>query len=198
MLSRFSHRTRTQHTTQATFALQCTAWQHERQYNCWQTHNTAHLHDRDALREHGDAGRHARARATRASAARAAASQRRRLAARRTAAAFLAACGACQTWRKSRVCAKHGERCAHMPPHVRLHTCSLTEQAAAALALAGPCPVKARYSDRNYLTSPVKQKGAAPVPPPAEAGATGDPPGLGAGINVSTRARVASHRVAHN
>ena len=54
----------------------------------WLPHTAAHLHDRDALREHGDAGRHTRARAARANAARAAASQRRRSAARSTPAAF--------------------------------------------------------------------------------------------------------------
>ena len=56
-------------------------------------HAAAHLHDRDALREHGDAARHTRARAATATAARTPASQRRRLAALHAPAAFLAAHG---------------------------------------------------------------------------------------------------------
>ena len=55
---------------------------------CWLPHTAAHLHVCDALREHGIAARHTRARAARANAARAAASQRRRFAAQRTPAAF--------------------------------------------------------------------------------------------------------------
>ena len=55
---------------------------------CWLPHAAAHLHVCDALREHGIAARHTRARAASANAARAAASQRRRFAAQRTPAAF--------------------------------------------------------------------------------------------------------------
>ena len=62
---------------------------------CWLPHTAAHLHDRDALREHGDAGRHTRARAARANAARTPASQRRRFAARSTPASFSRALQTC-------------------------------------------------------------------------------------------------------
>ncbi len=61
------------------------------QHICRLPHATAHLHDRDALREHGDAARHTRARAAKAPTPHAAARQRRRFATQSTPAAFLAA-----------------------------------------------------------------------------------------------------------
>ena len=84
VLSRFTHRACTPGATQTTFAQLCPALQHERHSTGWPPHTAAHPHSRDALREHGDAGRHTRARAARANAARAAASQARHIAAQRT------------------------------------------------------------------------------------------------------------------
>ena len=175
MRTRFSHHARTLGITQAPFAQQSPALQHERQHVRRLPHAAARLHSRDMPRKQGDAGRHTRAQATRASTARAAAGRRRPLAAHRTPPAL---------WPRERciLCTKPGEpRC--------------YDQAAAALKLAGPCPEKPRNNLEKPETTHEKEKkggtsatprqggggwqptlGVPPVPPPAAAGATGDPP----------------------